>query len=341
MAAVRQSRPAELLDRLRRLADRAEALAAAMDFRPLYRPERHLFAIGFNLVQGRLDNACYDLLASECCLTSYLAVARGEAPRRHWFQLGRPFIRAAGRLGLISWGGTMFEYLMPRLLLRSLPGTLLAEACRTAVARQIEYGESLGLPWGVSESAFSAQYLDGDYQYQAFGVPGLGLKQGLEQDRVVAPYATAMATMLAPARPWTNLRRLAQEGAEGDVRLLRGDRLHPRSRAQGPALGRRQVVHGPPPGDEPGGPDQRPARRCDAATVPRRAEGPRRRVAAPGADPPAMPRSSRPPAAKSPVERAGYGGIRDRRDSDEPAPDHAGHAGTADPLAVELPSTTS
>ncbi len=87
-----------------------------MDFRPLYRPDRHLFAIGFNLVQGRLDNACYDLLASECCLTSYLAVARGEAPRRHWFQLGRPFIRAAGRIGLISWGGTMFEYLMPRLL---------------------------------------------------------------------------------------------------------------------------------------------------------------------------------------------------------------------------------
>ena len=187
-----------------------------MDFRPLYRPERHLFAIGYNLVHGRLDNACYDLMASECCLTSYLAVARGEAPRRHWFQLGRPFIRAAGRIGLISWGGTMFEYLMPRLLLRSLPGTLLAEACRTAVARQIEYGRSSGLPWGISESGFSAQYLDGDYQYQAFGVPGLGLKQGLEQDRVVAPYATLMATMLAPREALENFRRLTQEGAEGE-----------------------------------------------------------------------------------------------------------------------------
>ena len=187
-----------------------------MDFRPLYRPDRHLFAIGYNLVHGRLDSTCYDLLASECCLTSYLAVARGEAPRRHWFQLGRPFIRAAGRIGLISWGGTMFEYLMPRLLLRSLPGTLLAEACRTAVARQIEYGRELGLPWGISESGFAAQYLDGDYQYQAFGVPGLGLKQGLEQDRVIAPYATAMATMLAPREALANFRRLTQEGAEGE-----------------------------------------------------------------------------------------------------------------------------
>jgi cyclic beta-1,2-glucan synthetase len=213
---LRDPRPAELLGRLRRLADSAEALASAMDFRRLYRPDRHLFAIGFNLVQGRLDNACYDLLASECCLTSYLAIARGEAPRRHWFQLGRPFVRAAGRVGLISWGGTMFEYLMPRLLLRSLPGTVLAGASRTAVARQLEYGQQLGLPWGISESGFSAQYLDGDYQYQAFGTPGLGLKQGLDQDRVIAPYATALATMLAPREALANFRRLTREGAEGE-----------------------------------------------------------------------------------------------------------------------------
>ena len=186
-----------------------------MDFRPLYRPDRNLFAIGFNLAQGKLDNACYDLLASESCLTTYLAVARGEAPRRHWFHLGRHFIRVAGRIGLISWGGTMFEYLMPRLLLRSLPGTLLDGACRTAVARQIEYGRQLGLPWGVSESAYAAQYPDGDYQYQAFGVPGLGLKQGLDKDHVVAPYATVMATMIAPREALENLRRLALDGAEG------------------------------------------------------------------------------------------------------------------------------
>ena len=163
MSAVGQSRSAELRARLRHLAGRAEALASAMDFRPLYRPDRHLFTIGFNVAQGRPDSACYDLLASEACLTSYLAVARCEAPRRHWFQLGRHFIRAAGRLGLISWGGTMFEYAMPRLMLRSLPRTVLTEAVRTAVARQIEYGKSLGLPWGISESSYSDQNPAGDY----------------------------------------------------------------------------------------------------------------------------------------------------------------------------------
>ena len=218
-AAVRQSRSAEWLNRLCRLSDRAEFLAATMDFRPLFRIDRNLFAIGFNLAQGKLDNACYDLLASESCLTSYLAVARGEAPRRHWFHLGRQFIRATRRIGLISWGGTMFEYQMPRLLLRSLTGTLLDEACRTAIARQIEYGRQLGLPWGVSESAYAAQYPDGDYQYQAFGVPGLGLKQGLEKDHVIAPYATVMATMLAPREALENLQRLVQEGAEGPYGL--------------------------------------------------------------------------------------------------------------------------
>jgi cyclic beta-1,2-glucan synthetase len=213
--AIEVSRAPDWEGRIKRLVDRAEAFAASMDFQPLFRTDRNLFAIGFNLVQGKLDNACYDLLASECCLTSYLAVARGEAPRRHWFHLGRHFIRAAGKIGLISWGGTMFEYLMPRLMLRSLPGTILDGACRTAVARQMEYGRQIGLPWGVSESAYAAQYPDGDYQYQAFGVPGLGLKQGLDRDRVIAPYATVMTTMLAPREALLNLTRLAQEGAEG------------------------------------------------------------------------------------------------------------------------------
>ena len=311
MAAVRRSRPAELLDRLRRLADRAEALAAAMDFRPLYRPDRHLFAIGFNLVQGRLDSACYDLLASECCLTSYLAVARGEAPRRHWFQLGRPFIRAAGRIGLISWGGTMFEYLMPRLLLRSLPGTLLAEACRTAVARQIEYGRSLGLPWGISESSLFRAV-----PRRRLPVPGLrragpGAQARARAGPVVAPYATAMATMLAPREALANFRRLAQE-APREYGFYEAIDYTPRSPAQGAALGRRPVVHGPPPGDEPGGPDQRPARRRDAAAVPRRAHGARRRPAAPGAAP-ARSQIVETSAAAPPVARADRGGSQERR----------------------------
>ena len=205
----------DLLARLRTLIERCAGFAQAMDFKPLYKPERDLYAIGCNLAQGRLDGACYDLLASESSLTSYLTVARGDAPRKHWFQLGRPFLRAAGRTGLISWGGTMFEYLMPRLLMKSLRGTLVAEAVETAVARQIEYGDANGVPWGISESAFNAQYVEGDYQYQSFGVPGLGLKRGLERDLVIAPYATAMATMIAPRAAVANLRRIAAEGGYG------------------------------------------------------------------------------------------------------------------------------
>jgi cyclic beta-1,2-glucan synthetase len=205
----------DLAERIRRLAERIDQLAAGMDFKPLYRADRQLFSIGINLEKGRLDSACYDLLASEACLTSFLAVARSDAPRRHWFQLGRHFIKVEGRLGLISWGGSMFEYLMPRLVLRSLPGTLLAEAVRTAVARQIAYGRRLGIPWGVSESSFGARSPQGDYHYQSFGVPGLGLKQGLEDDHVVAPYATVIAAMALPHDALQNLRRLASAGAEG------------------------------------------------------------------------------------------------------------------------------
>ncbi len=186
-----------------------------MDFQPLYKPDRHLFSIGCNLVQGRLDASCYDLLASESALTSLLTIARGDAPRRHWFQLGRPYTRAAGRMGLISWGGTMFEYLMPRLMMRGLAGTLVAEAARTAVARQIEYGRQNGVPWGISESSFGARNPLGDYDYQAFGVPGLGLKRGLDRDLVIAPYATALATMVVPHEALANFRRLAAEGGEG------------------------------------------------------------------------------------------------------------------------------
>jgi len=212
---INETRAPKLGDRLQTLAGRAESLAQLMDFRPLYKPERHLYSIGCNLVVGRLDNACYDLLASESSLTSFLTIARGDAPRRHWFQLGRPFLRTAGRVGLVSWGGTMFEYLMPRLLLRALPGTIVAEAARSAVARQIEYGREIGIPWGISESAFNAQYVDGDYQYQSFGVPGLGLKRGLDLDQVVAPYATALATMIVPREALENLRALEEIGALG------------------------------------------------------------------------------------------------------------------------------
>jgi cyclic beta-1,2-glucan synthetase len=200
---------------LRALADQAEGFGAGMDFRMLYNRTRHLFAVGYNVTHSRLDAAHYDLLTSEACLASFLAIARGDAPRRHWFQLGRLAIRAAGRPGLISWGGTMFEYLMPRLVLPCAPDTLLDTAQRTAVARQIEYGRLQSKPWGISESAFN--YLDNhrDYQYQSFGVPGLGLKRDLGKDYVIAPYATLLAVGIVPHAALANLDRIRVAGGEG------------------------------------------------------------------------------------------------------------------------------
>jgi cyclic beta-1,2-glucan synthetase len=213
--AVEAARATEWLDRCRRLMERAEVLAAAMQFGFLFQPDRQLFVIGYNVAAGRSDSACYDLLASEARLTCFLAVARGDAPPRLWFLLGRLVTAVGRRLCLLSWGGTMFEYLMPELLLRRFPGTLLAESAVAAVARQMEYGRQRGVPWGISESAFSSQYINLDFQYQAFGVPGLGLKRGLGRDLVIAPYATALAAMIRPHEALRNLRRLAALGGEG------------------------------------------------------------------------------------------------------------------------------
>jgi cyclic beta-1,2-glucan synthetase len=206
---------ADLLTRARHLAARAAALRDRMDFRLLYNDRRRLFSIGYNLAHGRLDNAHYDLLASEASLTSFLAVARGVVPRRHWFQLARPLTRAGHTLALVSWSGTMFEYLMPRLLLKAPPGTVLAESQLGAVGRQIEYGRQCGTPWGVSESAFATVDAALNYQYQAFGVPGLGLKRGLGKELVIAPYAALLAVMVSPREVLRNCRRLSAAGAEG------------------------------------------------------------------------------------------------------------------------------
>jgi cyclic beta-1,2-glucan synthetase len=210
-----KSDTADLSPRLRRLDERAAAFAGAMDFKVLYNPTRHLFSIGFNRGIGRLDSAHYDLLASESCLTSFLAVARGDVPRRHWFQLARQLTRAADGVALLSWGGTLFEYLMPRLFFRDYPGTLLDASWRGAVDQQIEYGRQRRVPWGISESGFYALDSALDYQYQSFGVPGLGLKRGLAQELVVAPYATALALMVRPHAALANFRRLAAERGEG------------------------------------------------------------------------------------------------------------------------------
>jgi cyclic beta-1,2-glucan synthetase len=214
-AALDRSRAAVLAAHLDDLARRADGFAGAMDFRFLYNPARHLFSIGYNVPLERLDPAHYDLLASEAALTSFLMVARGVVPRKHWFQLGRLVTAAAGRPGLISWGGTMFEYLMPRLLLAPVPGTMLDVAQKATVARQVEYGRQTRTPWGVSESGFFALGPEGDYQYQSFGVPGLGLRRGLGKDRVAAPYATLLAVMTDAATAVANFGPLRAVGGEG------------------------------------------------------------------------------------------------------------------------------
>ncbi|WP_020475307.1 GH36-type glycosyl hydrolase domain-containing protein [Zavarzinella formosa] len=203
------------VETLQRLSERADAFGTAMDFQFLYNRQRNLFAIGFNRSAGRLDQSHYDLLASESCLTSFLAVARGDVPRKHWFQLGRLLTKVPGGVSLVSWGGTMFEYLMPRLFMNAYPGTLIEESLRGSVARQIQYGKENRIPWGISESGFNALDAGLDYQYQSFGVPGLGLKRGLSRDLVIAPYATLLAVMVRPRSALENLRQISEEKGEG------------------------------------------------------------------------------------------------------------------------------
>ncbi|HET7755304.1 MAG TPA: glucoamylase family protein, partial [Anaeromyxobacteraceae bacterium] len=204
---------------LESLARRAAAFADGMSFRFLYDPRRHLFAIGYRGAgddgPGRLAPAHYDLLASEARLASFIAIAKGEVPEEHWFHLGRTATSVQGVATLLSWSATMFEYLMPLLVMRSYPGTLLDDSCRMAVRRQRDYAAQRGVPWGISESAYDAVDRHDNYQYKAFGVPGLGLKRGLASELVVAPYATALAALVEPAAAANNLRRLVAAGLDG------------------------------------------------------------------------------------------------------------------------------
>ncbi len=206
---------AVLARRLAELSRLASRLVEEMDFTFLFDPERKLFSIGYNLSDGRLDSGYYDLLASEARLASFIAIARGDVPASHWFRLGRSLTPVGRGSALISWSGSMFEYLMPALVMEAPAGSLLEQTNRLVVQRQIRYGEERGVPWGVSESAFNAQDLHFTYQYSNFGVSGLGLKRGLSEDLVVAPYATALAAMVNPAAAVRNFRRLAAGGALG------------------------------------------------------------------------------------------------------------------------------
>ncbi len=205
----------DLMSRSSRLANQVGDLVEQMDFKFLFDPERKLFPIGYNMTALRADNSYYDLLASEARVASFVAIAKGDVAQEHWFRMGRQLTQVNGGRALISWTGTMFEYLMPLLTLKNYPGTLLDETYRTVVHRQIEYGEERGVPWGISEAAYNVRDINLNYQYGPFGVPGLGLKRGLIEDLVVAPYACMLAAHIEPRPAVANLRRLQKEGALG------------------------------------------------------------------------------------------------------------------------------
>jgi cyclic beta-1,2-glucan synthetase len=206
---------ADTLSRLSRLARRCDQIVEEMDFSFLFDVERKLFTIGYNVTASRADESYYDLLASEARLASFVGIAKGDVPQQHWFRMGRALTKVDGGRALISWTGTMFEYLMPLLVMKNYQATLLSETYRTVVERQIEYGEERGVPWGISEAAYNVRDLHLNYQYGPFGVPGLGLKRGLIEDLVVAPYATMLALSVDPTAAMSNLRRLQKEGAFG------------------------------------------------------------------------------------------------------------------------------
>jgi cyclic beta-1,2-glucan synthetase len=204
-----------IAQRLSAVEESARAMALAMEFGFLLDQDRKLLSIGYRVADGMLDPSCYDLLASEARLASFIAIAKRDVPARHWFRLGRAVTPIANGAALISWSGSMFEYLMPSLVLRAPDSSLVEQTNQLIVRRQIEYGTSLDIPWGVSESAYNARDLELTYQYSNFGIPGLGLKRGLGENLVIAPYATALAAMVNPSAAVRNFERLAELGARG------------------------------------------------------------------------------------------------------------------------------
>ena len=227
-----------------RLARQAGDLARMeVDF--LFDKTRRLLAIGYNVGERRRDSSFYDLLASEARLCSFVAIAQGQLPQESWFALGRLLTSAGGEPILLSWSGSMFEYLMPLLVMPTYENTLLDRTCKAAVERQIQYGGQRGVPWGMSESCYNTVDVRLNYQYRAFGVPGLGLKRGLAEDLVVAPYASALALMVAAEEACRNLQRLAAEGGEGKFGLYEAIDYTPsrQRRGQSSAVVRAFLAH--------------------------------------------------------------------------------------------------
>ncbi len=298
----------------------ADTLFREMDFTFLYDEQRHLFHIGYDATANVIDDHHYDLLASEARLASFVAIAKGDVPEEHWLYLGRPLGRVGGAAALLSWSGTMFEYLLPPLLLCEGADSLMGRTGWAVVREQIAYARRRGVPWGISESGFYQFDAHQNYQYRAFGIPDLGFKRGLEHDLVIAPYACALAARVAPHAALENLDRLRQLGLMGALRSVRGDRLHAVASAAGPGSGNRSLLHGASPRNDLRRLGQPAERRSHGAAFPLGSGGANRRgvaVRAPG-DPCAhrtdAPRTGAPsgPGAPAPGDAAMAGAARCR-----------------------------
>ncbi|MBZ5653362.1 MAG: cyclic beta 1-2 glucan synthetase, partial [Acidobacteriia bacterium] len=213
LAGIGNQRALSRIAGIERLAQQISELSR-IEYDFLYDRSRHLLAIGYNVSERRRDSSYYDLLASEARLCCFVGIAQGQLPQESWFSLGRLLTTSGGEAVLLSWSGSMFEYLMPLLVMPTYEHTLLDQTYAAAVKRQIEYGRQRGVPWGMSESGYNSVDVHLNYQYRAFGVPGLGLKRGLADDLVIAPYASALALMVAPEEACLNLQRLSAEGFE-------------------------------------------------------------------------------------------------------------------------------
>lgn len=207
-------RAQERITALEQLAWQASELAC-MQYDFLYDKPRRLFAIGYNVTERHRDASYYDLLASEARLCNFVTIAQEQVPQESWFALGRLLITTDGEPTLLSWSGSMFEYLMPLLVMPTYTNTLIDQTYHAVVQRQIAYGKQRNVPWGTSESGYNTVDVHLNYQYRAFGVPGLGLKRGLAEDLVIAPYASALALMVDPEAACQNLQRLAADGVVG------------------------------------------------------------------------------------------------------------------------------
>ena len=232
LVGAASARAKERIEAIGAIASQCEELAR-MEFAFLYDPTRHLFAVGYNVDERQRDLSYYDLLASEARLSSFVAIAQGQVPQESWFALGRLLTSTGNRPLLLSWSGSMFEYLMPLLVMPTYENTLLDATCQAAVERQIAHGKQLGVPWGMSESGYNTVDASLIYQYRAFGVPGLGLKRGLAEDVVIAPYASVLALMVAPEAACLNLQRLAAEGLAGQFGLFEAIDYTPARLARG------------------------------------------------------------------------------------------------------------